>query len=62
MKDYETIESGMTFGPYDKNDVFRIEKSELYQKVNIHDIRNIKNKIRNKENLEKIKVNKFSNE
>ena len=30
MKDYETIESGMTFGPYDKNDVFRIEKSELY--------------------------------
>ena len=51
MKDYETIESGMTFGPYDKNDVFRIEKSELYQKVFIHDLRTLEFVIWHNENL-----------
>ena len=51
MEDYETIESGMTFGPYDKNDVFRIEKSESYQNVYVQDLRTVEFVIWHREKL-----------
>ena len=51
MKDYETIESGMTCGPYDKNDVFRIEKSNRYQNVYVQDLRTVEFVIWHREKL-----------
>jgi len=51
MEGYETIESGMTFGTYDKDDIFRIEESQLYRNGFVNDLRTVEFVVWHREKL-----------